>query len=267
MRRTPDSRDGFPPRALSWAGIRFARRQALHRYRSIATLSFIAAALAAGFGGGYWWGQLHREREAFPVLWRAPSYALTNQLGRRVDSRSFLGRVQVVTFLFPYCTEYCPLIAAHLVSLEDALAAAGLAAKVQFVAFNVDPAHAGPDAMATFMRQYGWNPRDTRWQYLTGSPATVRLVVTGGFHVDYEQIPESLVARQEREAERAGAYAPSPTVENPLAERVKPDYDVTHNDALVLVDRQGRVRRLYQEADRITDAALVAAIRRLLAER
>lgn len=227
------------------------------------TLVILIVALGAGFGAGYWYGHGGQGGPTFPVLGTAPTYRLTNQLGQPVDSASFAGKIQVVTFLFPYCTDYCPLIASHLVSLAQALAAAGLAGKVQFVAFDVDPAHTDPAVLAAFLRQYGWNPEDTRWQFLTGSPAAIRRVVTGGFHVDYEQVPEALAERQEAAAQRAGLYAPPPRVENSLAQKARPDYDVTHNDALVLVDARGRIRRVYQDADRLSDATLVAAIRYL----
>lgn len=230
----------------------------------------VAIALGLGFGGGYWYSHSNRQggsSEGMPVLGTAPEYTLTNQLGATVKSTSFAGKVQVVTFLFPYCTDYCPLIAAHLVSVERALEAAQLAGRVQLVAFNVDPAHTGPKVMAAFMRQYGWNPEDTHWQYLTGRPDQVRRVVTGGFHVDYEQVPEALADQKAGEAEKQGLYSPPPKVENPLAHAADPDYDVTHNDTMILVDAKGRIRRFYDEADRVSDSDLVSAIRRLLRER
>lgn len=233
--------------------------------RRLAAAVVVAGVLAAGFAGGYWYGRARQVRAPLPVLGRAPGYVLVNQLGKQVDSDSFRGKVQVVTFLFPYCTDYCPLIAAHLVSLERALEAADLSGKVQLVAFDVDPGHTGPATVAKFMRQYGWDPEDTRWQFLTGDAREIRRVVTAGFHVDYEQVPESLVEQQAREAEKLGLYSPPPQVENPLAEQARPDYDVTHNDALVLVDGRGRIRRIYEDADRLADDTLVAAVQRLLA--
>ena len=225
----------------------------------------IVLALGVGFGAGYWFLTARESGHSrLPVMGKAPTYTLTNQLGEKVHSSAFVGKVQVVTFLFPYCTDYCPLIAAHLVGLERALKAAGLANRVQLVAFDVDPAHTGPQVMARFMRQYGWDPRDTRWQYLTGTPAEVRKVVTGGYHIDYEQVPESLAKAQARKAEKQGLYNPPPEVSNALAATARPDYDVTHNDSLILVDPQGRVRRIYSEADRVPDSELIADISALL---
>jgi len=240
------------------------RREPLNK-RVLLTYVIVAAALAVGFGGGYWYShERGGAAQAMPVLGTAPEYTLTNQLGAKVNSTTFAGKVQVVSFLFPYCTDYCPLIAAHLVSVERALAAAQLQNRVQLVAFNVDPAHTGPKVMAAFMRQYGWDPENTRWQFLTGDPDRVRDIVTGGFHVDYEQVPEALAESRAEAAEKQGLYSPPPEVENALAHAARPDYDVTHNDSLVLVDAQGRIRRIYAEADRVSDSDLVSAIRRLL---
>lgn len=232
--------------------------------RIVPYFAFTVVALGLGFGGGYWYSHSQSGRSKFPVLGTAPDYTLTNQLGRTVQSKAFAGKVQVVTFLFPYCTDYCPLIAANLVSLERALKAAQLVDKVQLVAFNVDPAHTGPRVMAAFMRQYGWNPDDTHWQFLTGSPSLIRQVVTGGFHVDFEQVPEAVADHQAAVAEEQGLYTPPPEVVNPLARKARPDYDVTHNDSLMLVDARGRIRRIFPEADRVSDSDLLSAIRRLL---
>ena len=233
--------------------------------RIVPYFAFLVVALGLGFGAGYWFFSAREAGHSrLPVIGKAPTYTLTNQLGQKVDSNAFAGKVQVVTFLFPYCTDYCPLIAAHLVGLERALKAAGLANRVQLVAFDVDPAHTGPQVMARFMHQYGWDPRDTRWEYLTGTPGEIRQVVTGGFHIDYEQVPESLADAQAKKAEKQGLYNPPPKVSNALAAAAHPDYDVTHNDSLILVDPQGRVRRIYAAADRVPDSELIADISALL---
>ncbi|MGH8273949.1 MAG: SCO family protein [Gammaproteobacteria bacterium] len=226
----------------------------------------VVAVLGLGFGGGYWYAHAHQGSSTLPNLGKAPTYRLTNQLGKAVTSRSFRGKVRIVTFLFPYCTEYCPLIAAHLVSLERVIKAAGLANQVQIVAFNVDPRHTGPKVLSAFMRQYGWNPHNTHWQFLTGSAQQIRRVVTGSYHIDYQQVPEALSDREAKEAEKQGIYNPPPQVPNPLAAKARPDYDVTHNDAITLVGRRGYIRRYYNPATQVPTRTLMRAVRRLLGE-
>jgi cytochrome oxidase Cu insertion factor (SCO1/SenC/PrrC family) len=183
-----------------------------------------------------------------PSLGKAPSYRLTNQVGREVSSKQFRGKVRLVTYLFPYCDEYCPLIAAHLAEFHNIIADTRFADKVQFVAFNVGPKDTGPKQMRIFLQQYGWQPKDSAMQFLTGTPKQVRRVVTGGFHIAYQRVSED--SGDEGTIE----------VKNALAERVKPGYDISHNDALEVVDPQGRIRKIYSAADRVTNQQLLDVV-------
>lgn len=183
----------------------------------------------------------------------APAYVLTNQLNHRVESSNFTGKVQIVTFLFPYCTEYCPLIAAWLVRTGKMLQRENLVDRVQLISFNVDPAHTGPAVLRVFMSQYGWNSNDTHWQYLTGSPRMIRQVVTDGFHISYQQV--------ERKTEQK---VDGPHGWNPLANRIKPDYDVKHNDDVVLIGPDGRLRAIIPSAYKVTPQQIITIVRKLL---
>jgi cytochrome oxidase Cu insertion factor (SCO1/SenC/PrrC family) len=140
---------------------------------------------------GFFLGQRHeaREKTILPVLGRAPDYRMTNQLGETVLSSNLRGKIQLVTFLFPYCTTLCPLITAHLVNLENlGLRPNRIEDKVVIVSFDVDPANTGPPQMRAFLSQYGWNPEDAHWRYLTGPPEDVHGVVRNGFGVWYKRL-------------------------------------------------------------------------------
>jgi protein SCO1 len=194
----------------------------------------------------------------------APRYELTNQLGDRISSSSFDGKVQLVAFLFPYCTTYCPLIAANLVRIEREIDAAHLAQHVQIVTFNVDPAGSGPAEMRAFMREYGWDPRNLAWQFLTGTPTQVRRVVYNGYMIGYQRESLSEEARYEAMEKAHGTYVPEPTAKNALAEQRHVDYDVVHNDILELVDTRGEIRKLYDDAEKASDTELITDVRALL---
>jgi protein SCO1/2 len=211
---------------------------------------------------GFFFGQRHeaREKTTLPVLGTAPEYQMTNQLGEMVRSSSLRGKVQLVTFLFPYCTTLCPLIVAHLVNLENlGLRPNGIEDKVEIVSFDIDPGHTGPPQMRAFLSQYGWNPRDLHWQYLTGSPDEVRRVVTNGFRVWYKRI--SLASEA---GGGAGASVEQPEVVNKLAESAHADYDIVHNDVLEIVDRHGRIRKIYDNADAVSWTDLLTTIQSLV---
>lgn len=211
-----------------------------------------AAAMTYGSGSG----RLHAR--ALPVLGKAPSYAhLTNQVGQTVSSAQFGGKVRIVTFLFPYCRTYCPLIAAHLAGFEHTLADSGLQDRVQIVAFDVDPAGTGPKQMRAFLQEYGWQPDDLRWQYLTGTPKQIRRIVTDGYHIDYQQVTDD-------DSPQGRQQTLQPPVVNRLADKADVNYDISHNDGLVIVDAQGRIRKIYDQADMVSQQQLLNTIRPLI---
>jgi protein SCO1 len=219
-----------------------------------------AVLLLAGFVAGVF---VERARSGPPPLadlGPAPHYTLTNQLGQKISSNRFAGKVQVVTFLFPYCTTYCPLIAAHLMGFERllVLAQTGLQNKVEIVSFNIAPDAAGPKQMREFLHQYGWDPKDPHWQYLTGSKAQIRHIVTGGYHVAFRRVANGA------DAGSGPAQTPQLAVSNPLAAKVKPGFDISHNDAIEIVDTKGRIRKIYDDADVVPNQQLWKDVSRLL---
>ncbi|MEJ2436357.1 MAG: hypothetical protein P8Y53_25635, partial [Pseudolabrys sp.] len=102
----------------------------------------------------------------------------------------------------------------------------------------------GPKQMREFLHQYSWNPKDPHWQFLTGSEAQIHRVVTGGYHVAFRRVTDS-----DSDADTGPVETPQLTVSNPLAEKVKPGFDITHNDAIEIVDGKGRIRKIYDDAD------------------
>jgi len=229
-------------------------------------LLFTIIMILIGVGASWMLGRVARQGQpALPIVGRAPVYhGFLNQLSQPVDSSAFAGKVRLVTFLFPYCDGYCPLIAEHLVGVEAALKRAGLQNRVQLIAFDIDPGHTGPTQDRVFLNQYGWNPSNLHWQFLSGSVAQTRRLVRGGYHVYYKQVTESQEDAYAAQQKAAGTYVPQPHESNALAKRVKPDYDVAHMNVLVLVDSQGKIRWVSLQANRVSDQHLIILIRSLL---
>jgi protein SCO1/2 len=191
-----------------------------------------------------------------PVIGQAPEYQLVNQNGKPVSSQDFAGKVQIVTPLFPYCRELCPLVAANLAEFNDnVVQQSDLKGHIAFVFFNVAPADAGPKEMREFLKQYGWNPGDPAVQYLTGPPDEIKRVVERGYHIAYY--------RTEGDAKDEGSTI---QVANALADRVKPNFDVKHADTIEVVDGADRIRKIFTNGTRVDDALLQSAITPLLAD-
>ncbi len=239
----------------------------LSRARQAAVRLLLAVGmLTLGVGLGWLLGRAQTSvKPLLPSLGVAPAFHnFRNQLGQQVSSAQFHGKVQVVTFLYPYCTSYCPLLADHLIGLETLLAEAGWQNQVQIVAFNVDPWHSGSRQARAFLREYGWHPHDLHWQFLSAKPRSMLRVVRAGYHVDFQQVSLASERLDIASAKASGTYIPQPEVANPLATRVHPEYDIVHNDVLVLIDPKGRIRWMSTEADTVSNRSLLPLIQALL---
>lgn len=190
----------------------------------------------------------------------APHYSLTDQHGRTFSSKQLRGQVQVVSYLFPYCTSYCPLIARTLAQTEHLVDQHGLRGKVSFVAFNVDPGGAGPPILSQFLHQEGINPNDLAWHYLTGTPQQVTHVVRDGFHVYYQKVTLAQEQKAEVQQKKAGTYTPQPDEPNRIAARAHVDYDIVHNDTIEIVDPHGIIRTFIDSGDTASPTQLYTAI-------
>ena len=190
----------------------------------------------------------------------APSYTLTDQNGETVNSSRFRGEVQVVSFLFPYCTSYCPLIARTEARLQQDEAKLGLGGKLELVSFNVDPLGSGPAQLRAFVSEFGGNTSSGTWEFLTGTPAQVHQVVTNGYHVFYQRVSLASESIEIAQQKQAGDYTPQPSEDNPVADQANVDYDIVHNDLVEVVAPDGRIIQGFSDGSTVRESELVSAV-------
>ena len=131
-----------------------------------AAACLLAAAIAlalAGRGGGH--GTVDAQTGFAGALrpegMPAPRFALRDEDGRLVTSRSLRGRPAVVTFLYTSCRDTCPLVADQVRGALDDLPRA-----VPVVAVSVDPRGDTPLAAKRFLARHGLTGRA---RFLLGS--------------------------------------------------------------------------------------------------
>ena len=145
---------------------------------------------------------------------RAPGFTLTDQDGHTLSLSSLRGKVVVLQFMDPHCTDICPIVSAEFVKAYHDLGP--LASKVVFAAVNVNVYHARVQDMAKYTRAQALNTIPS-WHFLTG-PVPALKSVWRGYNIQ--------------------VYAPSPNA------------DVQHTSVVYFIDPQGRERYLASpEAD------------------
>ncbi|HYV23170.1 MAG TPA: SCO family protein [Candidatus Bathyarchaeia archaeon] len=144
----------------------------------------------------------------------APDFTLTDGVtGRAVTLSSQRGQIVALTFLYTNCPDVCPLTATRFRSAQTELQ--GDAGRVTFIAVSVDPDGDTPQAVQTFSAAHGLA---SNWFYLVGGRAQLS-PVWASYGI--------------------GVQAGSTTV--------------THNDAVYLIDKNGRERVLLHSEDLGTD--------------
>jgi cytochrome oxidase Cu insertion factor (SCO1/SenC/PrrC family) len=139
---------------------------------------------------------------------RAPGFTLTDQQGRTMPLSSFRGKVVVLEFMDPHCTDICPLVSDEFIDAYHDLGPA--AGRVVFAAVNVNQYHAAVGDMAQYSGEHQLSSIPS-WHFFTGSVPRLQSVW----------------------------HAYSIEVEAP-----NPDADIVHTSAVYFIDPQGQEKFL-----------------------
>ena len=151
-------------------------------------------------------------------------FSLVDQDGAVVTSADVAGKITVVSFFFSTCRELCPKLQSNLAKVQQAFRDDS---SVVLLSHTVTPAR---DDTAT-LRRYAQANRIIRgkWHLLTGSVEQISRLARDGY---FTQLPDSV------------SGAPMPVI---------------HSETFALVDRQHRVRGVY-------DGSLMFDVERLIAD-
>ena len=102
---------------------------------------------------------------------RAPGFRLTDQRGHTMTLASLRGKVVVLEFMDPHCTDICPIVSQEFVDAYRQLGAQ--ASKVVFAAINVNQYHATVQNMAAYSTAHRLNTIPD-WHFFTGPVPALR---------------------------------------------------------------------------------------------
>ena len=143
-----------------------------------------------------------------PLSQRAPDFTLTDQFGRHVSLHSFRGKVVILAFNDPVCTTICPLTTTAMVDAKAMLGPA--ASHVQLLGVAANPTATEVKWVRAYSQAHGMM---NQWRFLTAPlPELKRVWSAYG-------IEAQLVNGQ-----------------------------IDHTPALYVIDRRGRLSRLYTTA-------------------
>jgi protein SCO1/2 len=165
------------------------------------------------------------------VIRPAPDFTLTTQAGEALKRSDLKGKVLLVSFIFTTCSGSCPATTHRMALVQQALKERGLGKgdRVRLLSITLDPARDTPEVLRNYMRAYDADP--ACWSFLTGPREQVEKTVA-----DW------------------GMWA-----------RPAANGQLDHPSRVFLVDRQGRLREIYN-LDFLRTAWVVEDIEALLRE-
>ncbi len=152
----------------------------------------------------------------------APDFALIDQRGRSVSMHSFRGKVTLVTFLDPVCSDECPVIANQLAIADAGLGS--LADRVEIVAIDTNPVFHEVSDVAAFTSSHGLDDLPN-WHFLAGSAKSLQDVLAS-YGVTVAVPSVGMIGHSE------GIYFVSPDGAEAayLGDGADPDLTVTYGD-------------------------------------
>lgn len=134
--------------------------------RSLLIFALATLLIAAGLGGYAWMNQHPDQPRGTGVALVGGPFTLTDQNGKRVTEKDFLGSYMLVFFGYTYCPDICPTELQVMMAALDALGPD--ADKIRPVFISIDPERDKPEVLKAYVENFG--PRLTG---LTGTPEEV----------------------------------------------------------------------------------------------
>ena len=148
---------------------------------------------------------------ALPVLSYVPPFSFDNQQGRQVTDKDVAGKVYVAEYFFTTCKGICPKMNVNMKRLSDDFAGE---TDFRILSYTVDPETDSVGRMKHYADSLGADPQ--RWWFLTGRKDSLYHLARNGYLLD-----------------------------DPKNNALNINEQFLHTQFVALVDRGGRVRKIY----------------------
>jgi protein SCO1/2 len=166
--------------------------------------------------------------EGYKTIHTIADFSFTNQLGKTITNKNVSGKIYVANFFFTTCASICPRMMSNLAAVQKTYAND---ANVVILSHSVTPWRDDVATLAKYASDNNINSKN--WWLLTGDKETI-----------YK------LARQSYFAENSNGFGKGPT-------------DFLHTENLVLIDKHGWIRGVYNGSLRLEVDNLVAHIKLL----
>lgn len=159
-----------------------------------------------------------------------PDFSFLNQDGDSVTQHSIEGKIYIADFFFTSCPTICPLMKKQMIRVYEAYKGD---AEIAILSHTIDPEHDSVSVLKDYATRLGSDGK--QWQFLTGKRETIYALAETGYYA------------------------------SAVADSTEPGGFV-HSGGFILVDKQRRVRGIYDGTSEEDTDRLIRDIVRLKKE-
>ena len=162
---------------------------------------------------------------------KIPDFELTNQLGEKVNQKTFEDKIYITDFFFTSCPGICPQMSGNMFNLQEEFKEDS---EILFLSHSVTPTQDSVPVLKNYAEKYG--VIDNKWHLVTGDKVEI-------YELGRDQY----------------------FVENDLGEPKSID-DFLHTENFLLIDKNKHIRGIYNGLNRASIAQLIIDIKALKEE-
>ena len=158
------------------------------------------------------YGPKDLDQKGDTIYHTVPSFSFLNQEGKIVTDKDLKGKIYVANFFYATCPSICPKMNDNVKGIAETNKDDSM---VKFLSFTVNPEHDSVAVLAEYAKKRNADPK--QWSYLTGNKDSIYTLAREGFLVP--------------------------------AATGKAANDFFHSQDLILVDKERRIRGIYDGLD------------------
>jgi len=113
---------------------------------------------------------------------KVPDFSFTNQHGKIITNKDYIGKVYVIEFFFSTCPTICPRMNQNLVKIQNEFKDFE---NFGVASFTINPEHDTPEVLKKYADNYGiTNPN---WHFLTGEKEAIYQLANKSFYIYAEE--------------------------------------------------------------------------------
>ncbi|MFN5182946.1 MAG: SCO family protein [Bacteroidota bacterium] len=159
-----------------------------------------------------------------------PDFSFTNQFGEKISNESTKGKIYIADFFFATCTSICPIMSKDMGLVQNAFANDK---DVLILSHTVNPMHDTVEVLYEYGKKFG--AIKGKWHLLTGEKKKIYDLAKNGYLVNALQDDGSAEG-------------------------------FLHSELFMLIDKQSRIRGMYDGTDSVQVVKLINDIKKLKQE-